>query len=190
MGTGDYVRLNCEPETLEALASGLTQYAPTPGAPEWLVSGVWLCTARDRFIVTANVAVLPDGFVARGLNICRPDEFAAHLEAELPDVAARVTARGNGMSLPLAEAPSPPDRLKAWPSEDYETRVLVRATARMSGSKHAACALLFTSDDGTSLLIGSDPSSLALVLSEDPELIGRYRDECAVLSLAEYLAAG
>jgi len=190
VGIGDYIRLNCEPKTLEALASGLTRYAPTPGAPDWLVSAVWLCTAPDRFVVTANVAVLPDGFVARGLNICRPNEFAEHLEAELPDVAARVAARGNGMILPPAQAPAPPDRLKAWPSADYETSILIRATDRESGRKHVACALLFTSTDGSSLLVGSDPSTLALVFSEDPELIGRYRDECAVLTLAKYLGDG
>jgi hypothetical protein len=190
VGIGDYVRLNCEPQTLEALASGLTHYGPSAGAPEWLVSAVWLYTPTARFIATATIAVLPDGFVARGLGICRPEDFTKQLKGELPDVAARVTARGNGMTLPSAEEPPPPDQLKTWSTTDYETHILIRASRRATGQNHVACALLFTDRDGTSLLLGSDPSTLALVLSDDPALIERYRNECAVFTLAEYLADG
>lgn len=190
MGSGDYVRLDCEPETLDALASGLTHFAPAGGEPEWLVSGVWLCTASARYIVTATVEVLSDGFVARGLNICTPENLITHIEGELPDVAARLTARGNGMSLPPAECPSPPDDLSRWAPSSYDMKILVRATKRASGTNHVACALLFTSETGRALLVGSDPSTLALVLSEDPKLIELYRSECDALSPAEYLARG
>jgi hypothetical protein len=190
VGSGDFVRLNCEPETLDALASGLTHYAPLGSQPDWLVSGIWLWTALARYIVTATVEVLPDGFVARGLSICRPEELTKRLEAELPDVVARLTARGNGMTLPRAETPSPPDHLNPWPTAHYDMQVLVRTTSRASGMNRVACGLLFTIKEGRSLLVGSDPSSLALVLSEDQELIDRYRSECDALTSADYIARG
>ena len=50
-----------------------------------------------------------------------------------------------------------------------------------------ACALLFRAGD-RSLLVGSDVQTLALVLSEDSELIGRYREDCEALTPADYLA--
>lgn len=188
MECGASIRLECERETLEALASGLTHYGPDVGEPEWLVAGAWLCTKDRKYLATASVQVLPDGFVARSLNIRTPEDFARHLQAELPDVAARVTARGNGITLPPAEAPSPPGHLATWSTADYDTEVLVRTTRCATGHNRVACALLFTTKDGRALLVGSDPSTLALVLSEDPDLIDRYRNECALLTLTQYLA--
>lgn len=186
MGSGEYVRLKCEPQTLEALASGLTHYAPADGEPDWLVTGVWLCAKGGQYLATASVEVLPDGFVARSLNICTPDSLAERLRAELPDVATRLAARGNGMTLPLVETPSP-QLLKPWRSPAYATTVLVRVSRRGPIANRVACGLLFADQHGGSLLIGSDPSTLALVLSEDPGLISRYRKECEELTPADYL---
>ena len=187
--SGDYVRLDCGPQTLETLASGLSHYAPAGGQPEWLVTGAWLCTARARYIVTATIKVLPDGFVARGLQICRPEDLTRHIEAELGDVAGRLTARGNGMTLPPVGIPSPPQHLNRWSEPSYETKILVRASERAAGTNHVACGILFASAD-RSLLVGSDPSTLALVLGDDPQLIERYCSGCVALTPAEYLLRG
>jgi hypothetical protein len=46
--------------------------------------------------------------------------------------------------------------------------------------------LLFASEAGPALLVGTDVTSLAMVLSEDAGLIERYRQSCDELTLAEY----
>lgn len=187
MAEGELVTLKGRPEALEALARGLSNFGPSAGAPEWLVSAVWLCAGENRYLATASADVLPDGFVARSLCIGTPGDLARHLEAELPNLSAHLLARGNGMELPRAEAPEPPQSLSTWAPKRYATHVLVRAWQRASCTHRVACGLRFTSDDGRSLLIGTDPSMLAMVLSEDPELIGRYCQDCEALTLAEYL---
>lgn len=187
MESGACVRLSCEWETLEALASGLTHYAPAPGEPEWLISGAWLCTKDRQYLASASVQVLPDGFVARSLDICTPEKLAQQLEGEIPNVAARLSARGSGATLPTIEPPRPPREFSSWPGGTYDTKVLVRSTPCASGTNRVSCGLLFTTQD-RSLLVGSDPSTLALVISIDPELIRRYREQCEELTPAEYLA--
>ena len=189
MVSGNSVRLNCERETLEALARGLTHYAPASGEPDWLISGAWLCTTDRQYLATASVQVLADGFVARSLDICTPQALAQHLAGEIPNVAARLAARGNGKILPAVELPSPPRHSSSWPKGVYDTRVLIRSTPCATGIKRVSCGLLFTSED-RSLLVGSDPSTLALVFSTYPELISRYRSRCEALTPAEYLATG
>ena len=171
---------------MEALASGLTQYAPAAGDPEWLVSGAWLCTKDRQYLASASVQVLPDGFVARSLDICTPEKLAQQLEGEIPNVAARLSARGNGSSLPAIEPPSPPREFSSWAGGTYDTKVLVRSTRCASGNNRVSCGLLFTTQD-RSLLVGSDPSTLALVFSTDPELIRRYSEQCEELTPVEYL---
>jgi hypothetical protein len=37
------------------------------------------------------------------------------------------------------------------------------------------------------LLVGTDPSTLAIVFSEDPSLIARYCEECEAHSVEDYL---
>jgi hypothetical protein len=54
------------------------------------VSGVWLETDEGPYLATATAEVLADGFVARSLRITSPQEFAADLECELPDINARL----------------------------------------------------------------------------------------------------
>lgn len=186
MESGACVRLSCERETLEALARGLTHYAPATGEPEWLVSGAWLCTKDRHYLASASVQVLPDGFVARSLDICTPEKLAHQLEGEIPNVAARLSARGNGSTLPAVEPPSPPREFSSWPGGRYETKVLVRSTPCASGTNRVCCGLLFITRD-RSLLVGSDPSTLALVFSIDPGLIRRYREQCEELTPADYL---
>lgn len=187
MSIGDLVAFKCRRQTLEALAGGLTRYGPAGETPEWLVSGVWLAAGKAQYLATASVEVLSDGFVARPLAIMPPAELAGQIEAELPDVSDRLRARGNGMDLPPPEVPQTPVSLTPGPGEASRMHVLVRLSRRASITHHVACALLFAGADGRSVLVGTDPSTLAMVLSEDPALIDRYRSDCETLTPADYL---
>ena len=171
------------------LATGLTAFGVTEGAPEWLVSGIWLCAGDTHYLATASVDVLGDGFVARSLNVGTADELSAQVESELPDIMARLRSRGNGLSLPPIPRQVPlPKSLKSWPYESYTMSVLVRASRPGPVANRITCALLFKTEQGRSLLIGTDPSMLAMVLSEQEELIQRYCQGCEELSPAEYLS--
>jgi hypothetical protein len=185
---GELVTLTCRAETLSALASGLTRYGPAGGGPDWLVSGVWLCTDEQQYLATASVEVLPNGFVTRSLSIVTPEELRRDVEAELPNVSGRLLVHGNGMELPSAGALSAPETLKPWPDGPYSTRVLVRVSQRADVPSRVACGLLFASNAGGSLVVAADVSTLAIVLSEEGELIERYCKDCEVLSPADYLA--
>jgi hypothetical protein len=187
VGQGELVALKCRRQTLEALASGLIGYGNAAGAPDWLVSGVWLDAAQARYLATASVEVLSDGFVARPLSIATPDELVRHIDAELPNVGDRLLARGNGMDLPRAEVPPMPQTLTRWPAGPYQTQVLVRVSRRATSTHQVACALLFAGERKASILVGTDVSTLAMVLSDDPELIALYRKDCEALTPAEYL---
>ena len=189
MGAGEFVKLKCGSGTLDGLASSLKGFGPAEGAPAWLVSGVWLCTHRAQYLATASVEVLSDGVVARTLCVSTPEELAAHVDVEVPDLTARLRARGNGIDLPgAATAPAATRSLKAWPSGPYSMSVLVRASQRGPSVNRISCGLLFRSAKGQSLLVGADTGTLAMVLSEDDELIGRYRHNCEELSAADYVA--
>jgi hypothetical protein len=188
VASGEFVRLKCQPGTLEALAARLTAFGATNGAPDWLVSGVWLCTEDTQYLATASVTVLKDGFVARSLCIVTPEDLSEHLEAELPDIAARLRARGNEINLPDARHLPRPVSLSPWPRRDYAMSVLVRSSRPDAEANRVTCALLFKTERRPRLLIGTDPSMLAMVLSEDDELIERYREGCEELSTSDYLA--
>jgi hypothetical protein len=189
VGDRDFIPLRCGDETLATLAANLTGFAPADGAPDWLVSGVWLCTRDEQFLATASVEVLGDGYLARPLNIDRPAELAAQIEADLPDIQGRLMSRGSGLDLPSATAaPSAPSSLNRWPAGTYSMSVLARVARRASIVSRVACALLFASEDGGALLVGTGPSTLAIVFSEDRPLIARYRRDCEKFSLAEYRA--
>ena len=132
--------------------------------------------------------MLADGYVARPLTICSEDELASQVAAEVPDVAARLLGRGSAIELPPAtEAPSHPQSLEPW-SGPYSASVLLRVSERCETIDRVACALLFIDQDDRLLLVGTDVSTLAMVISEDPQLIDRYRASCEELSPAEYLA--
>jgi hypothetical protein len=179
--------LDCEAQTLLAIASRLRRFGPTGGAPEWLVSGVWLCTDQADYIATASAEVLASGIVARPLSIHRPSELVRQIKHDLPNVSARLIGRNGEFDLSLAEpAPEPPLSLGQWPSCSYSTQVLVRVSHRQSIATRVACALLMDCEEA-SLLVGTDPSTLAMVLSQDPALIARFSDGCEALSPAEYL---
>lgn len=185
---GDLVGLKCQPEALSALASGLTRFGPAGGEPEWLVAAVWLMTGDAAYVACASIDVLSDGYLARPLNLDTPEQFTAGLEAELPNVAARFAGRNHGIALPSSvEVPPAPDILKPWPAGAYSMDVLIRVAERAAGVHRVACALRFTSG-GSSLLVGTDPSTLAMVISEDDEVIERYRADCETMSAGDYLA--
>jgi hypothetical protein len=185
---GALVALGCSAQTLHALAEGLTRFGPADGEPEWLVSGVWLCCGDASYLATPSVEVLADGFVSRSMNVERADEFTANTRAALPDVSARLVARGNGFDLSQTDEPiTPPETLRSWTARPYSTNVLIRASDCRSVIHLTACALLFAAG-GSSLLVGSDPSTLAMVISDEPRLIDRYRADCEELSVPEYLS--
>jgi hypothetical protein len=188
MPASQFVGLKCDAAAVNALATGLRRFGATGGEPQWLVSAAWLCTAEQDFLATACVEVLADGFLARSLRIQKPNDFVAKLEAELLDVSVRLLSHGNGDQLPAAAVPAIPASLMEWPAERYATHVLVRWSERERATHRIACALQFTQDDGRSLLIAADPSTLAIVLSEDDELIAAYRNDCEALSPAQYLS--
>jgi hypothetical protein len=186
VGGGEFVKLRCELRTLDALARGLTRFAAAPGAPDWLISGVWLETAERPYLATSTVEVLADGFVARSLCITTADEFTQHLEGEIPDIEARLRSRGNDLVLSEAVPLEPPQSLEPWPPEQYSMAILVRASQCQRGINRVSCGLLFESHAGARLLVGTDAATLAMVLSRDDELIGRYSAGCDELSLEDY----
>ena len=186
MGGGDLVALECAADTLRVLAADLESFGPSGGEPEWLVSGAWLCTNHAQFLATPSVEVRSDGFVARPLTIQRPTDFARKTDAELPDIQARLTGRGNGLELPPSAEPKPrPDLLRPWPAGPYSTGVVVRPAMHRT-THHVACALLF-SGEAKSMLVGTDVTSMALVIGEVEDLIQRYIEGCEILPVADYL---
>lgn len=187
MSADDVVKLECRAETIQALAAGLERFGPVYADAEWLVSAVWLCTSTADYLASSATKVLADGYIARPLVIDRADEFLRQLKADLPDISGRLTARQSGLQLPEPERPIPPPDLQPSPRADYSTDVLVRRSERASAVHRVACALLFGFDEGTPLLIGTDPATLAMVISTDRPLIDRYVTGCEVLAADDYL---
>ena len=187
MSADDLVKLECRSETLVALASGLERFGPVAGEPDWLVSAMWLCTANTDYLATSSTQVLGDGYIARPLVIDRADEFLRQLKGELPDISGRLIARQSGLQLPEAERPVPPSDLRRCASSQHSTDVLVRVSERASAVHRVACALLFGFDDGTSLLVGTDIGTLAMVESDDRSLIDRYVASCEVVTADDYV---
>jgi len=182
----EFVPLRCHSGTLRALATGLKRFGPAEGAPDWLVSAIWLCTGDAELIATASAEVLADGYVARPLTVCSRDELTAAVGADLPDIEGRLMGRGCNLVLPGTSSDFvAPASLREWPAGDYSMTVLVRVVQCASAMQRVACGLLFESG-GQQLLAGTDVSSLAMVLSEDPELIDRYRGSCEEMSSADY----
>ena len=181
------VPLNCGADALAALSAGLESFGPTEGAPDWLVSGVWLCTADQEFIATPSVDVLADGYVARVLTVDRPSDLVAKVDSDLPDIAGRLVAHGSDLELPRADVvPAAPARRTRWPGPS-SLSILVRSTERAAATHRVACALLFSGDAGNVLLVGTDPTAtLAMVFSDDPALVDAYRMGCEELSLEDY----
>ena len=187
MKDGDIVPLKCSSETLAAITAGLSRFGPAGGEPDWLVSGVWLCTADANYLATSFTDVLADGYVARTLNIHSPGELASAVEADLDDIEDRLRGRGNNSSLPRPCGDfGPPESLQSWDSNMVRVKVLLRVAERLLTTHRVACALLFEGRDARLLLVGTDTASLAMVVSEDEELIRRYRDECEEIDAIDF----
>ena len=181
--------MKCRASTLSALAENLARFGPSDGAPDWLVSAIWLCTPASDFLATASIEILGDGYVARPLKIDTLGELVAELEQDLPDIEGRLIGRGCDFDLSLPEDSAAPGSLADWTGGSPSMAVLVRAAEHAGQMHRVACGLLFSSEDGSQLLVGTDVSTLAMVFSQDPELIGRYRRTCEDLPLEAYLKA-
>lgn len=183
----DLVPLKCSAEALADIASGLSRFGPAAGAPDWLVSGVWLCTADAEYLATSFTEVLADGYVARTLNIHTPRELIRAVEAELPDIEGRLKGRGNLQSLPQPCGElSPPTTLKHWNRQLASTKVFVRVAERLLATHKVPCALLFEGAEGSKLLVGTDSSTMAMVISEDDSLIEHYRESCEEVAAEDF----
>jgi hypothetical protein len=187
VGASDLVGLDCRAGTLVALQSGLEQFGRIEAA-DWLTSAVWLKASDCDFLATSVTRVLSDGYIGRPLSIARADDFARQLRSELPDISTRLTARQNGLELPEPARPAPPAILERPPACGYTLQVLIRMAERASCSHRIACALRFDFEDGRFLLVGTDVGTLAMVLSDDPGIVGRYSAACDAIPAKEYLA--
>jgi hypothetical protein len=186
VGEGEFVGLECRPEAIGALAAHLTDFGAVEGQPEWLVSAVWLRADNADYLATPSTKVLSDGFIARPLTIDRADDFVRQLRSELPDIAARLVVRSSDLRLPEPARPEPPSELEQSPGPPLATSVLIRLAERAAAEHRIACGLLF-SFESQRVLVGTDPATLAMVLSKDDELIDRYAATCEALSAGEYL---
>ena len=180
------MRLECRPEAIGALAAHLTDFGAIEGQPEWLVSAVWLRADNADYLATPSTKVLSDGYIARPLTIDRADDFVRRLRSELPDIAARLVARNGDLRLPEPARPETPSELERSPGSPIATSVLIRVAERAAAEHRIACGLLF-SFESQHVLVGTDPATLAMVLSSDGELIDRYVAACEVLSADDYL---
>lgn len=187
MEGADLVPLKCRPAALQALAAELVSYGAVEGEPDWLVSAVWLCTKTAHYVASSSAEVLADGYIARPLNIDTPAELASSVDASLADLQGRLLSRGfdhplpsgtNGMAAPMS--------LEEWPTEPYSTQVVLRLASRASSGHRLACGLLFDSTSGRALLVGTDPSTLAMVLTDNSGMIQRYCEGCERLTVDEY----
>ena len=151
-----------------------------------LFSAVWLRTGNAEYLATTSTRVLSDGFIARPLNVERTSDFVTTLSSELPDISARLVARGSGVQLPEATDPSPPSPVRRWDTSSYSTDVLITSASRPTTKHHVACGLLLESRDRR-LLVATDPATPSMVLSEDPELIARYVAQCERIAVKDYL---
>lgn len=179
--------MKCRASALSALGENLARFGPSDGTPDWLVSAVWLCTPAANFLATASIEVLGDGYVARPLKIDTVGELVAELEQDLPDIEGRLIGRGCDFDLTLPEDAAAPGSLTDWRGGSSSMAVLVRAAEHAGQMHRVACGLLFSGEDGSQLLVGTDVSTLAMVYSQDPELIGRYQRTCEQLPIDAYL---
>ena len=186
MDERELVKLQCSPEALATLASQLESYGPLAAEPEWLVSAVWLCAGGVDYLATSSTEVLSDGHIARPLAIDDTGDLLRAMEGELPDIAARLVARTGQFELPELATPERPSSLTRCPAPPASATVLVRRSRCRSIVHRVACAVLFEFDEGRRLLVGTDPATPAMVLSEDDSLIDRYVAQCETLSLAAY----
>ncbi|HYX45886.1 MAG TPA: hypothetical protein VE820_03550 [Sphingomicrobium sp.] len=145
-----------------------------------------MCTSDADYLATPSTTVLFDGYIARPLAIDRADDFVRQLKSDLPDITARLVARSSDLLLPEPARPRSPPTLQRCPDRPSSTTVLIRIASRAVAEHRIACGLLFRFDDRR-LLVGTDRETLAMVLSEDDELIDHYLASCEAVDAADYL---
>lgn len=185
MGIGEFVGLGSRPEAISALADQLERFGAAEGEPEWLVSAIWLCTPHADYLATPSTTVLSDGYIARPLAVDRVDDFVRQMKGDLPDIAARLVARSSDLKLPESARPQAPATLQRCPRVPDSTKVLVHVASRAAAEHRIACGLLFGFEERR-LLVGTDMGTLAMVLSEEEELIDRYVARCETVDASEY----
>jgi hypothetical protein len=187
VGGEDIVRLEGRSDAIRTVSDHLEQFGAVEGEPDWLVSAVWLRADGADYLATPSTRVLPDGYIARPLTIDRADEFVRQLRSDLPDIAARLVGRRSDARLPESARPRAPSSFEQCSSRPLATSVLIRVATHSAAEHRIACGLLFSLEDHR-LLVGTDPGTLAMVLSNDAELIERYLVACETLPTEEYLA--
>jgi hypothetical protein len=185
---GEFVKLECGPETIRALAGKLDRFGALEAAPGLFVSAVWLCAGRADFLASSSTKVLPDGYIARPLAIHRADEFQQQLESELADISGRLVALQAGEQLPEPRMPVRPSTLQSFGGGRFSTRIVIRLCRRGSATHRVACGLMFEFETGK-LLVGTDIGTLAMVVSDDEALVDRYVASCETLAATEYLSS-
>ena len=187
MGVDDIVKLEGRPEAIRAVSDHLEQFGAVEGEPDWLVSAVWLRADHADYLATPSTRVLSDGYIARSLTIDRADDFVRQLRSDLPDIAARLVGRGSASRLPRPARPQEPPSLDQCSGPPLTTSVLIRVATRVAAEHRIACGMLFSFNDHR-LLVGTDPGTIAMVLSKNAALIDRYLADCEALPAGEYLA--
>ena len=187
MPFSDLIPLRCPPGTLDLLVSGLCGFAAATVGTDWLISAAFLETGQGTFIASTAIEILRDGTVARPLQIASTAQVVEELRDAVPDIRHRVEARGFSTALSV-----PPEQVRApamndWFEVGYEFHVLVRSVERFQAIHQIACGILFRNPEtGERLLIASDLTTPALVLSQDPPLIDLYVDQCSTMDLPSY----
>jgi hypothetical protein len=182
---GEFVGLECKPGVVETLAGQLDRLGAIEGAASWLVSMVWLSAGDSEFLASPSTKVLADGFIARPLAIQSVADFELELETSLNDISSRLVSFGAGAQLPQSRAPAIPANIQTV-SGVYSTSILIRSSARGSATHRTACGLLFDLGQRR-ILIGTDIRILALVFSDEDDLIERYVAGCELVPAAQYV---
>lgn len=185
MGDGDFVGLECGPETIGTLAQQLEGFGVIGCDPEWLVSAICLRALGSDYIASSSTRVLSNGYVARRLAIHRSDEFVRAIDKDVPDISGRLKARNSGVELPPAQVPVA-GTLTPVPAGTYSTDVLIRVSDRASRTYRVGCGLLFAFERER-LLVATDVGTLAMVLSRDDALIDAYLSRCEAVRAADYI---
>jgi hypothetical protein len=186
VGAGEFVKLECRRDAIEAIAAKLDRFGALEGAPDWLISAVWLGAEHMDFIASSSTKVLQDGYIARPLAIQNIKEFEERLVSELVDISGRLTARQAETRLPEACIPACTPVLRSWEAGRYSTKIVIRNCARGPMVHRIACGILFEFEERR-LLVATDVATLAMVLSEDTELIERYLASCETIVASVYL---
>lgn len=187
MSGSPLVPLDCDDAALDALERGVKGIARDDNGLDWMVGTAFIETCDATFVISASVEILGDGTVARPLSIRRPAALLQSIRAAQGDIRNRMAARGSHEALPDVgeEIPIPP--MSSVFEATESCGVVVRSVVRKSGEIRIACGLLVDRQkNGSQVLVGTDLTTLALVYSEDAQLIAEYLADCEVHDLARY----